>query len=116
MTFDGLKGQTHLHIVHDVNVVEPEAYALQQRAFPALVAGDDPVVDQFDLLGGEPGADCFYNVLVISLAVESAVDGVIINTRPERCVVVIDNCEVLGFVVFENYYPVMGEDFTVIGY
>jgi hypothetical protein len=69
-----------------------------------------------DLFRGKPRADGFYNVLVISFAVKTAVDGVIVDTRNQSIVVVVDNCEVLGFVVLENDYPVMGEYFAVIGY
>jgi hypothetical protein len=106
VTLNGLEGQTHLHIVLDIDIVEPEADTTQQRAFPALVTGDDPVVDLLNLFRGEPSADSLDDVLVISLAVETTVDGVIVNTRPECGVVVVDDCEVLGFVVFEDYYPV----------
>ena len=80
-----------------------------------MVTGDDPVVDLLDLFRGEPGTDGFYNVLVIRLAVKTAVDSVIVNTRPECGIVIVDDCEVLGFVVFENYYPVILEYFAVIG-
>jgi hypothetical protein len=71
-----------------------------------LVTGNDPIVDLLNLFRGEASTDSFYNVLVISLAVETTVDGLIVNTRPEGCVVVVDDCEMLGFVVFEDYYPV----------
>ena len=80
-----------------------------------MVTGDDPIVDLLDLFRGEPSADSFYNVLVISLAVETTVDGLFINTCLERCIVIVDYGEVLAFVVLEDYYPVMGEDLTVIG-
>ena len=116
VTLNGLQREAHLHIILDIDIVEPEADTTQQRAFPALITGDDPVVDLLDLFWGETGADCFYNVLIVSLAVETTVDGVIVNTRPECCIVVVDDREVLGFVVFEDYDPAMSEDFTVIGY
>ena len=80
VAFDSLQGKAHLHIVLDIDVIEPEADTTQQRAFPALVAGDDPVIDLLDLFRGEPGADGLDDVLVITLAVETAVDGVIVNT------------------------------------
>jgi hypothetical protein len=54
--------------------------------------------------------------LVVPLAVETTVDGVIIDTCLECCVVIVNDREVLGFVVLKDYYPVMGEDFAVIGY
>ena len=79
-----------------------------------MVAGDDPVVDLLDLFRRESRAEGLDDVLVISLAVETTVDGVIVNTGPQCIVVVVDDCEVLGFIIFEDYYPVMGEDFTVI--
>ena len=81
-----------------------------------MVTGDDPIVDLLDFLRGEPSTDSFYNVLVISLAVETAVDGVLIYTRQECLVIIVDDREVLAFVVLEDYYPVMSEDLTVIGY
>jgi hypothetical protein len=103
VTLDGLEGKTHLHVILNVDIVEPEAYTLQQRAFPALIAGDDPVIDLLDLFRGESSTDCFYNVLVVAFTVETTVDGIIINTRSECCVVVVDNCEVLSLVILENY-------------
>jgi hypothetical protein len=81
-----------------------------------LVSTDDPVVNLLDLLRGKPGADGFDDVLVVSLAVETAVDGIFIDTRYQSVVIVMDDREVFGFVVLEDYYPVMGEDLTVIGY
>ncbi len=81
-----------------------------------MVTGDDPVVDLLDLFRGKSSTDSFYNVLVISLTVETTVDGVIINAGTQRVVVVVNNCEVLCFIILEDYDPVMGEDFTVIGY
>ena len=114
MTLDGLERKTQLHIILNIDIVEPEADTTQQRAFPPLITSDDPVIDLLDLFRGEPGADCFYNVLVVPLAIETTVDGVIINTRPECCIVVVDDREVLGFVVLEDYYPVMSEDLAVI--
>ena len=81
-----------------------------------MITGDDPIVDLFDLFRGEPSTDSFYNVLVIPLAVKTTVDRVIVNTRPECCVVIVYDREALRFVVFEDYYPVMGEYFAVIGY
>jgi hypothetical protein len=48
-----------------------------------LVTGDDPIVDLLDLFRGETGTYTFNNVLVIRLAVETAVDIVIGNTRLE---------------------------------
>lgn len=81
-----------------------------------MTASDDPIVDLLNLFWGEPGTDSLYNVLVISLAVKTTVDSVIVNTRPECCVVIVDDREVLRFVVLEDYYPIMGEDFAVIGY
>jgi hypothetical protein len=116
MTFDSLKGKTNLHIILDIDVVEPEAYTTQQWAFPALVTGYDPVVDLLDLFRGESSADSFYNVLVISLTVETTVDGVIVDTRSQCGVVVVDDSEVFGLVILEDYYPVVSEDFAVIGY
>jgi hypothetical protein len=116
VTLDGLERKTHLHIVLDIDIVEPEADTIQQRAFPPLVTGDDPIVDLLYLFRGEPGADSLDDILVISLAVETTVDRVIINTRPECCVVIVYDRGVLRFVVFEDYYPVMGEYFAVIGY
>ena len=80
-----------------------------------MVAADDPIIDLLDFLGGEPGADGFDDILVIALAVETAVDGLIVNTRPECGVVVVDDCEVLGLVILEYDQPVMGEDLAVIG-
>jgi hypothetical protein len=71
-----------------------------------LVTGDDPIIDLLDLFRGESSADCFDDVLVVSLTIETTVDRVIINTCPECCVVVVDDCEVLGFVILEDYYPV----------
>jgi hypothetical protein len=68
-----------------------------------LVTGNNPIIDLLDLFRGEPGADGFYNVLVVSLAVETTVDGLLINTRQEGSVVVVDDCEVLGFVILEDY-------------
>ena len=103
MALDGLEGKTHLHIVFDIDVVEPEAYATQQRAFPPLITGDDPIVDLLDFLRGEPGTDSFYYVLVVALAVETTVDSVIVNTRQECCVVIVNDCEVLCLVVLEDY-------------
>ena len=79
-----------------------------------MVTTDDPVVNLLDLFRRESSAEGFDDVLVISLAIETAVDGVIVNTGPQRIVVVVDDCEVLGFVILEDYYPVMGKDFTVI--
>lgn len=116
VAFDGLQGKTHLHIIFDIDIVEPEADTTQQGTFPALVTGDDPVIDLLDLFRDKTSADGFYNVLVISLAIETAVDSVIVNTRPECLAVVMDDREVLGFVVLEDYYPVIGEDLAVIGY
>jgi hypothetical protein len=48
-----------------------------------LVTGYDPIIDLLDLFRGESSTDGFYNVLVITLAVETAVDIVIGNTRLE---------------------------------
>ena len=79
-----------------------------------MVTGDDPIVDLLNLFRGEPSRDSFYNVLVISLTVETAVDGLFIDTRLECCIVIVDDGEVLAFVVLEDYYPVIGEDFAVI--
>ena len=104
-----------MHIVLNVDIVEPEAYSLQQRAFPTLVTGDDPVVDLLDLFRRESNAEGLNDVLVIPLAVETTVDGVIINAGPQRIIVVVDDCKVLGFVILEDYYPIIGKDFTVIG-
>ena len=81
-----------------------------------MVTGDDPVVDLLDLFRGEPSTDSFYNVLVVTLAVKTTVDGIFVNTRLECLVIVVDDREVLTFVVLEYYYPVVCEDFTVIGY
>ena len=81
MTFDCLQAECLVNIVLDIDVVEPEADTSQQRTFPALVAGDDPVIDLLDLFRDKPGADGLNDVLVVSLAVETAVDGVIVNTR-----------------------------------
>ena len=80
-----------------------------------MLTCDDPVVDLLDLFRGEPGTDCFYNVLVVTLAVETTVDSVIIDTRLECLVIVVDDGEVLAFVVLKDYYPVVSEDLTVIG-
>jgi hypothetical protein len=81
-----------------------------------LTTGDDVVIDLLDLFRGKPGTDGLNDVLVVSLAVETAVDGVFVDTLHQSIVVVVDDREVFGFVIFENYYPVMGEDLTVIGY
>ena len=81
-----------------------------------MVTGDDPVIDFLDLFRGEPSTDGFYNVLVVTLTVETTVDGIIVDARLECLVIVVDDREVLGFVILEDYYPVMGEDLTVIGY
>jgi hypothetical protein len=116
VTLDGLQGEAHLHIVLDIDVVELEPDSLQQRAFPTLTTGDDVIIDLLDLFRGKAGADGLDDVLVVSFAVETAVDGILIDTRDQSVVVVVDDGEVLGFVVLENYDPVMGEDFTVIGY
>jgi hypothetical protein len=69
-----------------------------------------------DLFRGESSTDSLNDVLVVSLTIETTVDRVIINTCPECCVVIVDDREVLGFVVLEDYYPVMGEDLAVISY
>jgi hypothetical protein len=116
VTFDGLERETHLHIVLDVDIVELKPYPLQLRTFPTLTTGDDVVIDLLYLLWCEPGTDRLDNVLIVSLAVEATVDGVIIDTRYQGIVVIVEDREVLGFVVLEDYYPVMSEDFTVIGY
>ena len=79
-----------------------------------MVAGDDPVIDLLDLFRDKSSADSLDDVLVISLAVETTVNGVIVNTGPQRIVVVVDDCEVLGFVIFEDYYPVESKTFYVI--
>ena len=81
-----------------------------------MVAGDDPVIDLLDLFRGEPSTDCFNNVLVVGLTVKTAVYRFVINAHQQSIVVVVDDREALGFVVFEDYYPVMSKDFTVIGY
>ena len=80
-----------------------------------MVTGDDPIVDLLNLFRGEPSTDSFYNVLVVSLAVETTVDCLFIDTRLECYIVVVDDGEVLAFVVLEDYYPVMSKDFAVIG-
>ena len=116
MTFDGFKGEAHLHIILDVDIIELEPDPLQQRAFPALTTGDDVIIDLFDLFRVKAGTDGLDDVLVVSFAVETAVDGIFIDTRDQSIVVVVDDGEVLGFVVLKNYDPVMGEYFTVIGY
>ena len=72
---------SYVNIILDVDIVEPKPYAPKQRTFPALVIGDDPVVDLLNLFRGEPRADGFYNVLVVPLAVETTVDGILVNTR-----------------------------------
>ena len=79
-----------------------------------MVTTNNPVIYLLYLFRGEPSADGFYNVLVVALAVETAVDIVIIDTRLECLVIVVDNCEMLTFVVLEDYYPVMSEYLTVI--
>ena len=79
-----------------------------------MVATDDPVIDLLDFLGCEPSADGFDDILVVSLAVETAVDGLIVNTRPECGVIVVDDCEVLGLVILEYNQPVVGKDLAVI--
>ena len=81
-----------------------------------MLTGDDPIIDLLDLLRGEPGADGLDDVLVVSLAVETTINGVIVNTRSESGIVIVDDGEVLGFVVLEDYYPVIGKDLAVIGY
>jgi hypothetical protein len=116
MTLDSFKGKPLLHIILDIDIVEPEAYTTQQRAFPPLITGDDPVIDLLDLLRGETSADSLDNVLVVTLAIETTVDGIFVDTRHQGIVVVMNDCEMLGFVILEDYYPVMSEDFAVIGY
>ena len=96
-----------MHIVLDINVVEPEAYTLQLRAFPPLATGDDPVIDQFDFFGGKPGADSFGNVLVVPLSVETSVYSIIADTRTEGFVVVVYLGIVLCFVILQNNCPVV---------
>ena len=81
VTFDCLQAECLVNIILDIDIVKPEAYTSQQRTFPPLVTGNDPVVDLLDLFRGEPSADSFYNVLVVAFAVETTVDGVIIDTR-----------------------------------
>jgi hypothetical protein len=81
-----------------------------------LIVGDNPVIDLLDLLRSKPGTDGLDDVLVVSLAVKTTVDGVIVDTRYQSVVVVVDDCEVLGFVILENDYPVVSEDLTVISY
>ena len=68
-----------------------------------MVTGDDPVIDLLDLFRGEPGADGFDDVLVVTLAVEAAVDRVIIDTCEKCGIVIVNNCEVLGFVILDDY-------------
>ena len=81
-----------------------------------MVPGNDPIVDLFDFLWGEPGTDGFDYVLIVPLAIKATVDGFIVYTPNECLVIVVDDREVLGFVIFEYYYPVMSENFAVIGY
>jgi hypothetical protein len=81
VALDSFEREAHLHIVLDVDIVKPEANTIQQRAFPPLVTGNDPIVDLLNLFRGEPGTDTFNNVLVISLAVKTAVDRVFVDTR-----------------------------------
>ena len=81
-----------------------------------MTTGYDKVIDLLNLFRGESSTDSFYNVLVIRLTVEATVDGVIGNTRSECCIVIVNDSEVFAFVVLEDHYPVIGEDFAVIGY
>ena len=80
-----------------------------------MLAADNPVIDLLDFLGREPSADGFDDILVVTLAVETAVNGVIVDTRLESGIIVVDYRKILGVVVFEDYNPVMGEDLAVIG-
>ena len=49
VTLDVFETVSLVNIVLDIDIVEPEADTLQQRTFPALVTGDDPVIDLLDL-------------------------------------------------------------------
>ena len=71
-----------------------------------MTTGDDVIIDLLDLLRGETGTDGFDDVLVVTLTVETTVDGVIIDAVSQGIIVVVDDSEMLAFVVLEDYYPV----------
>ena len=80
-----------------------------------MLTADDPVIDLLNFFRGEPSADGLDDILVVALAVETAVYGVVIDTRLESGIIVVDYSKILGVVVFEDYDPVMGEYLAVIG-
>ena len=67
-----------------------------------MVATDDPVIDLLDLFRGKPGTDGFDDVLVVSLAVKTAVDGIVVNTRSESLIIVMNLCIMLGLIVLDD--------------
>ena len=62
VTFDIFEAKGFVDIVLDIDIVEPEPHASQQRAFPSLVTADDPIVDLLDLFRGESSVDGFDDI------------------------------------------------------
>ena len=80
-----------------------------------MVTGDYPVVDLLYLFWDKPSANGLDNVLVVTLAVETTVDSVIVDACKECLVIIVNDREILTFVILEDYNPVMGEYLAVIG-
>ena len=103
-----------MHIVLQIELVEPDAGVLQLRDLPpGNTMHDNVVTDTLDLLRGESKHDRLQNVLVIVLVVEAYQQRTSPHELSDLLIVIMDDNIVTSIEGFEYKQPVMVGDLTV---